>query len=110
MAPQTARPVLGGLVALLLLQQAVTQTIISTRTPAATNNNNITFSSVVLNQSGMASNSFQVSSAATINGVTKPLSGYDVIARSGFVDSNGNILGLLLVRAVLACPCLCARC
>jgi hypothetical protein len=37
---------------------------------------------------------------ATINGNTvATFSGYSVLMRTGYTDTNGNILGLLIVRA-----------
>jgi hypothetical protein len=50
-----------------------------------------------------------VSPSAIINGVSTPLSGYNVLARSGWADNNGNVLGRLLVRDVLHCRTLCAQ-
>lgn len=38
------------------------------------------------------------SMGATINGQYTPLSGFQTVARTGFTDTNGAILGMLLVR------------
>ncbi len=59
----------------------------------------LAFAPVATNPSGLVSNSPQMTSSATINGVATPLSGFQVLARSGWVDTNGNVLGLILVRA-----------
>ena len=77
---------------------AAIATVISTTTPATTYST-LAFAPIPTNPTGMASNYFQATSSATINGVVMPLDGYSVLARSGYTDLNGNVLGALLVRA-----------
>ena len=73
-------------------------TIVSTTTPG-TCNNTIAFNAIPVNPSPAASNRFMASKGAVVNGVATPLSGYQVLARTGFSDTNSRVLGLLLVRA-----------
>ena len=97
MAPRTARPVLGGLAAALLLQQAASQTFRSATTPASTYST-LSFAGVTSNPSAAVSNSNQVTSSATINGVATPLGGFQLLARTGWTDTNGVVMGRVLVR------------
>ena len=52
---------------------------------------------------GVSLSNFPVSTVqATINGNTVvSFPGYSVLMRTGYTDTSGNILGLLLVRAAL---------
>jgi hypothetical protein len=98
MAPQNTRPSLGALALALLLPSAAAQGIVSATTPATTYST-LAFAPVANNPSAPVSNNPQVTNSATVNGVATPLSGFQVLARSGWTDTNGNVLGLMLVRA-----------
>jgi hypothetical protein len=60
--------------------------------------NTIAFNAISTTPTVAASNSFRATTGASINGVAVTLSGYSVLARSGFVDTNGAVLGALMVR------------
>jgi hypothetical protein len=98
MEPQSARMSLGALALALLLPTAAAQGIISATTPATTIST-LQFAPIVVNPSALVANSVQSTNSATINGVVTPLSGYETLARSGWVDTNGAVMGLVLVRA-----------
>jgi hypothetical protein len=79
----------------------ITPTAITSATTPATcsSSNTLAFAPVATNPSAAVSNNPQVTNSATVNGVATPLSGFQVLARSGWTDTNGNVLGLMLVRA-----------
>jgi hypothetical protein len=93
----------AALPALLLASGAAAQTTQLAKVLNAPGLNTIAFNPISTNPTAMASNSFRATNGATVNGVAMPLSGYNVLARSGFIDTNGAVLGLALVRAR---PCL----
>jgi hypothetical protein len=64
----------------------------------AKGDNTILFNSISTQPTTAASNSFRATTGATINGAAISLSGYNVLARSGFVDTNGAVLGAVMVR------------
>ena len=106
---------LSALVASTLLARpaaAALPPVISTTTAPPTGvYSTIAFSAIPTNPPAAASNYFMATSSATINGVVTPLDGFNVLARSGYSDQNGVVLGALLVRrctrARRACPCAC---
>ncbi len=73
----------------------------SATTPAAACYSTATFNAIGVNPSAMVANSFAVTNGVTINGVATPLSGYNVLARTGWTDTNGAVMGQLLVRPPL---------
>jgi hypothetical protein len=86
---------------LMALQPAVLAQYTSATTPASGAAGTLAFNAISVNPSAMVANSFAATSGATINGVATPLSGFNVLARTGWTDTNGAVMGQLLVRPPL---------
>ena len=70
----------------------------SATTPSAACYSTAAFGAIGVNPSAAVANSFAVTKSVSINSVATPVSGYNVLARTGWVDTNGLVLGQLLVR------------
>lgn len=61
--------------------------------------NTISFAPISVNPTANVSHNFLSGRSVTINGVNVPIAGFKPYARSGFVDTNGAVLGQIIVRA-----------
>ena len=82
----------------LLLARAAAGAVPLAHVLNAADDNTIAFSPISTNPTVAASNNFRATSGAVINGAAVTLSGYNVFARSGYADTNGAVLGLIMVR------------